>query len=551
MSEVFDSYAVQVYISAAWVDLTPDVMSCKWNRGIMGNSQLDRVGSPGYMTITLNNSQFNNAQLIGYYSPGHTNCLTGWTTGLPIRLSFTFETLTYYKYYGRIKPDGIQVEPGTLGPRTVTVTAHDYMAQLSAHELALLTLVEDKTIEEVVPLILANLPIQPLDTDYETGTSTFPTVFDTTRARTTATAELTKVAYSELGAVYIIGDQTGGETLRVEGQLTRALISATDISITTAESGFLLVEDGTYLLAEDGTKIILNQTQAANFTDTDLMAGTQISYGRHLSNRVEVITYPRKVDAAATTELWVLQKSFKIAAGETKTGYVCRYRDPSGGASYVNGRNMVTPLVAGTHYAAYANEDGTGADLKAFLTVTATFGTEAVSFDLENTGGTDLWVTMLKAVGKGIYIYDPVRVVYNDSASQLTHGVHAVAVDMRYQEDPAVGEVFANTILSREKDPDYSIDKAVVAANKNSMSMMAFLQLEPGRRLSMAEDMTGISRDWFVQGYEAQIIGSHAETPGGTAVPYVLWMPVLQWAGSTTGLWVLGTSTLGATTTLG
>lgn len=544
--EYFDSYRIEVYIGSAWVDITADVFpaSVRWNRGAMGNGPLDRVGSPGYMRFSLDNSSDNSAGLEGRYSPQHTNVLTGWTSGIKVRLCFTFETLPYYKFFGKIKPDGIQVESGSYGSRRVHVTAHDWMAQAGEHELHLMTLAENQTIEQVVPLILANMPVAPLATNYETGTSTFPTVFDTVRSRTTANAEFLKLALSELGAIYVIGDRTGGETLRVEGQLTRSLMSASDVGVTTAESGFLLAEDGTYLLAEDGTRIILDQVQTAAFTGADLLLGTSIPFGRAVYNRVEVITYPRKVDAAATTILWTLQKSFKIEAGATKSGYTCRYRDPSGGASYVNGRDMVAP-VATTHYTASANEDGTGANLTPDLSVTAIYGTEAVEYELENTGATDLWVQLLKAVGKGIYIYDAVRVVYNDAASQLIHGVRALTVDMRYQEDPAVGELFAVTILGRQADPDYTVDRAIIIANKNSISMMGFLQLEPGRRLSLSEDVTGIDRDFFVQGYEAEIIGMHNGTP------VVQWMPVLQWAGASSGLWVIGTSALGANTTLG
>jgi hypothetical protein len=145
----------------------------------------------------------------------------GWTTGLPVRLSLTFESQRYYKFYGRIKPDGIRVYPGIKEERRVDVTAGDYMAQANMHQLKLLTLSTNQRMDEVMPDIIANMPIAPLSTNYETGTSTFPSVFDTITSYTTATAEWQKLSNSELGAVYVIGDELTGEILRSEGQTTR------------------------------------------------------------------------------------------------------------------------------------------------------------------------------------------------------------------------------------------------------------------------------------------------------------------------------------------
>jgi hypothetical protein len=351
-------------------------------------------------------------------------------------------------------------------------------------------------------------------------------------------AEAQKLANSELGAIYVIGDKAGGEVLVSEGQLTRSLITATPIPKTVALSGLLLKEDGDHLLLETGGKIVLNDSRSAIFTSAELETGTDFGFGRNLANRVEVATYPRKVDASATTVLFTLQNEFTIAAGATKTGYLCRYRDPSGGASYVNGRDMVTP-VSGTDYTAGSASGLT--DKNAKLTVAATFGTEAVSFDLTNTDGATIYVTKLQVRGKGIYIYDPVRIVYNNSTSQAIHGVHTMNIDMRYQSDPAVGEVFADTVLDREANPDWTCDKAVILANKSGLTMYGFLRLEPGTRMTLSEEVTGVDRDFFVQGYSAEIVNAK----------FVRWFPVLQWAGTSSGLWILGTSTLGANTTLG
>jgi hypothetical protein len=73
------------------------------------------------------------------------------------------------------------------------------------------------------------------------------------------------------------------------------------------------------------------------------------------------------------------------------------------------------------------------------------------------------------------------------------------------------------------------------------MAMFAFMELETGKRMSLVDTMTGTDRDYFIQGYRAEI----------REMNQVFWLPVLQWAGSSTGLWVLDVSVLGVNTTLG
>lgn len=530
MAEKFSGIHFEAYINSAWVNLTPDVQinpAPKWNRGIMGNDVLARVGSPGYFSFSLDNSEHNSASTLGYYSPGNINALPGWTTGIPVRLYFEFDGMTYYKYYGRIMPDGIKVHPGYKEDRLVEVRGHDFMSQAQIHELRLLTLQENKRIDEVVPLVVANMPIAPLATDYNTGSYTFTTVFDSIKTSTTAQAEFQKLANSEIGYIYVRGDITGGETLVVDGNQTRQFAVA-EVPISEAESGFLLKEDGDYLLLEDGDRLILSQTQEANFTDSELSPGTEINYGNSLINTVEVATYPRKIDAAATTILFSLQSQFSIGASESKLNYFGRYRDPSGGASYVNGRDMVVPTTDD-----FLAETTAGVDATTDVTLTTTFGTEGVSYDLVNNVASERVIKTLRARGKGIYLYDAVRVIYESTDSQEIHGKKTLSIDMRYQDDPTIGEYFSNFILSQCESPFTTVDRAVIFANKNSMSMFGFLSLEPGDKIRLSETVSGIDNEFFIQGYEAEIFEGQ----------YVWWKPILQNSIISAGPWIWDVST--------
>ena len=99
MTELFDSISIEVY-NSTWVDVTTDVRqkpNPRWNRGIMSNRPNERIGHAGIFTFNLDNSTSNSAGLAGYYSPGHSNCWSGWTTGLPVRLGFLCRLLDEYR----------------------------------------------------------------------------------------------------------------------------------------------------------------------------------------------------------------------------------------------------------------------------------------------------------------------------------------------------------------------------------------------------------------------------------------------------------------------
>lgn len=83
------------------------------------------------------------------------------------------------------------------------VTVVDYIDKLATHELQLPAFAQNKKMEEVVALIIANMPVAPNATDYGTGQDTFATVFDTTRSTTRALTEVAKVTQSELGMTWV------------------------------------------------------------------------------------------------------------------------------------------------------------------------------------------------------------------------------------------------------------------------------------------------------------------------------------------------------------
>lgn len=74
-----------------WKDITSDVMldnPIRWKQGICSNDVRDRVAQTGTMMFELDNSSDNSAKLAGYYSPGHSDALTGFDIGCRLRWQY-------------------------------------------------------------------------------------------------------------------------------------------------------------------------------------------------------------------------------------------------------------------------------------------------------------------------------------------------------------------------------------------------------------------------------------------------------------------------------
>jgi len=382
-----DNWAIEMqFTTGVWTDITEDVInkSVKGEYGIRDNGPTDRVASTGRMTFSLNNSESNSLGVSGLYSPGRATCRTGFTSGIPVRARFSGVGLTRTKFYGKIAPDGIKPAPGIYGERKTEVTVLDWMNQAATHELDLPAYTTNKRIEEIVALIVANMPLAPLSVSYAVGNDTFVSVFDTVKSNTRALSEFQKLALSEYGFIYVQPTETSDECLTVENR--NAKITGVNLTNIPQESGCLQSEDVFCLLQENGDEILLDVGEPVTFVDTAIKP--EISYGKHLANIVTATNYPRRYDTSATV-LFEQQSYYTISAGGSITGYKGSYRDPLGAAQQVAGKNMITP-VAGTAVFATTISFGTPnliIDSAAGLAVFAAGAT----IDINCTGGTGAW----------------------------------------------------------------------------------------------------------------------------------------------------------------
>jgi hypothetical protein len=528
-----DSVKYEVYIGSSWVDISADIIgtdACSY--GISGNTPLDRVASAGNLELTLRNDSGCIGGASGYYSPNRTGSLPGWTRGLQLRQTITYLGLTFIKRWHLT-----EIKPGSGFDEIVKVKASDWIEYAATHPIILPALKFDQKIENVVADLVALMPIQPSSTTYGSGTDTFATAFDMVRSETKALSEFGKVAQSELGYIYMRRE----DTLVVEGRNTRTghdeVVEVPDL----ADGGALLMEDGSYLLAEDGSKILLDI--AAEAIVDNIMQDADISFGDNLANYVSMKSYPRAVDAAATTVLFTLNSPLQLAAGETKT-LKGNFRDPAGGAQGVAGTNMVAP-VATTDYLLNTARDGSGTNMTVYLTVVAEYGANDVFYTLTNTAGLGGYVTKLQARGKGIYTYDPVEYIASDTTSINSQGYKPLQFTMKYQDSPDNAAILGDVILAQQKTPRMILNSITFLANYNPSLMSIFIKADIGDLIYIKEDQNGITGYYYIQHIKYDI------APGELIhCTYT----VVEALALGTAYWELGTagySELGTTTVLG
>ena len=554
MTTDFDSYLVEWYNGiGTWEDITDDIIyPVQGSRGISGTGLGDRIAGIGTLTFSLKNDASNTAGLVGYYTPGHTNCISvnwGKPYFYPIRITITYEDRTKVLWYGTFEPgpNGVVVDPFETGRRKVRVSFRDWMGLAQERKLNLLASASSQTIDQAAQIILNELAAneQPQKTRFANGVSTFETVFDDTTSGSSVYSELAKLAQSELSYIYVRADRTTGETLVVENRnqrfqtggylwntntsqdtggallletgdyllletgdkllLDNTFTTTSQVSKSNAECGFLLLETGDYLLLENGDKLIINETQAADITADDIQReqGFQLNYFDNAYNSVRVSLQQKEVGADPVV-LWSAEKAIAIGANETLEPIRGRYRDVSGGKSYINGSDIITP-VSGTDYKMWSTSAGGGTDLSASLTIVADAGAAETEFTLTNTSGTAGYITnpKLQIRGTPIYNYDSLDFVIEDENGT---GRNRFELNLHYETDSTIGQQYAQDIV-RNPSGTITIQRLPLWVNKDTFNMNLFMDLDISSLVSVTETITGVENDspYFINGYNFTI----------------------------------------------
>ena len=212
-------------------------------------------------------------------------------------------------------------------------------------------------------------------------------------------------------------------------------------------------------------------------------------------NNIAVYANPRRV--YSDQEIWRLTDIPLIPAGESRD-YFCEYTYNGQAVPAQNVRDMV----ATDDYTFNAQENGGGADLTANLTPTLTKYGRFTYLVLENTGGTDGYVTLAKIRGDPL-VKNATRIERNDTTSQTDYGTTSLVLDYDWLQNADNAEDFADFLKGVLSEPQ----PFPVVEVEARPSLQFGNELFDKWALTIAKK--GIAGDFDIGGYEHQSLGEH------------------------------------------
>ncbi len=490
-----------------WTTVTRDVRgSITGHRGLPGGTPKDRVARTGVMQFSLDNSQNNSAHLLGYYTPGHANCRTGFAKSIGVRFSVVIGADTFIQFTGRL--ENINPTIGVTQERLSHCTVVDFMNETVKKRLNTLTLQRDIADDEAFSMVLATVPLQPRAIEVGTGFDTLEFVFDTVKdERTSPMAEFQRLAQSTLAFIYV--KNTG--TIVYEPRSVRARnVSNNLVNLTPADF------------------------PPGQSTDIDDDRAT-------VSNRVTAGLHPRTLGTDVDTVLYEITAAFEVQANSnvlirglyTETGLRVRR---------AGGLDMLAAAPT-TDYLFNTAADGSGADVTASVTVDTIFTANSVLFTI--TAAVNCYCIKLQARGTQVIDNANMIVEAEDADSIDEIGEVAFGLDMPYVGDPVFGNEVVQYLLFLAQTNIKRVKKTQLWLNGVSSDRAKnFAYREISDRFTVTEPMSALAAGgFFING----ISFSYDEERQFK----LEWLPALA---DSTAYWLLeipGFSELGFTTRLG
>jgi hypothetical protein len=477
-------------------DVSSDTIECWWELGFRQPYQ--PVSMPDRAVFVLRNTD-------GRYSPEHGSATAGFTVGRKIRVRSTYSSTTRTHMIMWIT--SIRPAPGARGPRTTQVECEGYMARCQRVRTVPAETQIAKRVDEVIPSVL-----------------------------------------SATGAYPPAGSGAGGYDLDVGEEIFAYVLDNAPSSLYGLWQQLALSEGypARIFVARDGRLTFWNRSSFAETDDvSSTLAGTMIDldygYGEFVANAITVTHNPRKLETGVAT-LATLGSAIRVDAGATVTIQM-RYDDGSG--NRISTTSAIEPA-SSTDYTAHTGPDGTGTDLTASFTVTASHYAQYSEWGIENTGGVDGYLDA-GATQRGNNVltdFGRVDVVREDSASQTAYGYLEWDVNAGLLNSDTADSLAAY-LLALFKDPRGEARAVTIRPRSSATLLAAALARVMGERITVTETQTGEDADYYIIGER------HALRQGGADYA-VVW--TLEPAGPWDGFWLLGVagrSELGVATILG
>lgn len=505
----YSNITLEMYLGGAWVDVSADVDISEpmllrygnWEHGAEA-----RVAQTGILTFNMKNSVRNSGAVVGYYSPGHSSCRTGFTRGARVRLTFYISATPYVKFYGKLRK--ILPDPGPYGPRKTFCLAADWLDELAEHQLSEIVVRSASMTPTLLEDIVDSMPsdAQPIVApSYGTGIDVIEYAFHDIGEKISGIELARKLVISELGYL----DMLGTGVLQYKNR-QQAALAASSLTLTTSSL-------------------------------QDIRIPSTLEATR---NHVLLTAHPL-VASTSNAVIWSSNAVIRLHPGESRT-FTVAYVSPSNSETFVGivDGSGVTP-VSTTDYLANYLPDGTGIDTTFDLTVSVVFYATTAAITV-TAGIVFTYVTFLQLRAKPVYDTDPVVL---EAGSTQTFGRRTLELDLPYQSNPNIAQDLATYLLGQYESLTNRVEEVVFSPHHaNDALRAAAMTIEPGAVITVTESVTGVTAATLrVMGVEMEIIGRDQVT-------YCRWSTEPAFSYAAGAVWILDDATysvLGTTTKLG
>jgi hypothetical protein len=445
-------------VGNGWSQITRDVLlaaGVKVSSGMRGQWPTELTAAIGTLLASLNNSEANEAGILGLYTLGGAVCRTGFDYGIRLRFLLNGEV----RWMGRL--DSAPPSPGVYGDRDVRVRAVDYMDEIAKKKAKGLPTRTGIRGDEVLTAVIDSLDIQPEARAFAVGSDLFAFVFDQDQPQ--AKDVVQAATQCEMGRFY---DLAG--TLTFEGRGRRR---------------------------NRQPEFVIDNSPYVDFDPGD-------SYQRgDVVTLVEVTGHPRTVDLAPVL-LYSLQDKTFIGPGQT-VHIEAKYVDPSQKAASVGGANMQDPP---TDFAANTREDGAGVSMTAFLSGSYVFGGKSALLTITNSHPTQpLYITRLNLYGLGVYDQDQVTMSSTaDAATLKKYGENPIRIDLQFHSSAAFCQAVADGVRAFMGTPRVWSGKFRFCANASEELYDRARRANISTCFEYREGITGTS-SWFINAVDLEV----------------------------------------------
>jgi len=318
----------------------------------------------------------------------------------PVKVFIGFEVQGQEKLIPVLEGLSLQPKENKV-ERIVTITVYDFIKYINEkpQETSIYT---DQRSDEIIADVLARAGIGTNSYQLDAGLNT-------------------------VGFAWFEKGQTAGERIKL---------------LCEAEEAFFYQDENGILKFETRDKYSQTPFNTVSWTiEPDDILKWEQDFSSEIINRVIVSGTPRTVKGEV--EIWRDGVAEEVPAGQSIEIWA-NFEDPV---------SSLTSPVANTDYKAYANSDGTGADLTADIDITLTNFTKDAKLVIENTGGSTAYVTFLRMRGTPATVDYEIKEVFQDTLSIDDYNEHQKTIENPYIDDRTFAYNMAQNVVRRHKDP--------------------------------------------------------------------------------------------------